>query len=239
MAWMSEACAAGARREAACCAVGLSVRTWQRWQQDEAKADGRTTAVHRPANRLSDAERQRLREVANTAEFRSLPPSQIVPALADRGDYLASESTFYRVLRAEGQAQPRGRARPATQTAPGAHRATAPNQVWSWDMTYLATTVKGIVFYLYLILDVYSRKIVGLEGFEAESAEHATPVVGRASLREGIGGHPLVLHSDNGAPLKGAPLLATLQKLGVVPSFSRPSVSNDNPDSEALFRTLK
>lgn len=239
MAWLSEACVAGARRKAACRAVGLSVRTWQRWQQDEAKADGRTTAVHRPANRLSDAERQRLLEVANTPEFRSLPPSQIVPALADRGEYLASESTFYRVLRAEGQVQHRGRVRPATQTAPRAHRATAPNQLWSWDITYLATTVQGIFFYLYLILDVYSRKIVGLEVFEAESAEHATTVVGRAYLREGIAGQPLVLHSDNGAPMKGATLLATLQKLGVVPSFSRPSVSNDNPYSEALFRTLK
>jgi len=239
MAWLSAACAGGARREAACRAVGLSVRTWQRWQQDAAQADGRTTAVHRPANRLSDPERQRLLEVANTPEFRSLPPSQMVPALADRGEYLASESTVYRVLRAADQVEHRGRARPPTRTAPKAHRATAPNQLWSWDITYLATTVQGMFFYLYLILDVYSRKIVGLEVFAAESAEHATTVVGRAYLREGIAGQPLVLHSDNGAPMKGATLLATLQKLGVVPSFSRPSVSNDNPYSEALFRTLK
>ena len=195
--------------------------------------------MHQPANRLSDTERQRLLEVANAPEFRSLPPSQIVPALADRGEYLASESTFYRVLRAEGQAQHRGRARPATQTAPRAHRATAPNQLWSWDITYLATTVQGMFFYLYLIMDVYSRKIVGLEVFDAELAEHATTVVRRAYLREAVAGQPLVLHSDNGAPMKGATLLATLQKLGVVPSFSRPSVSNDNPYSEALFRTLK
>jgi transposase InsO family protein len=115
----------------------------------------------------------------------------------------------------------------------------APHQLWSWDMTSLAATVRGVFFYLYLILDVYSRNIVGLEVFEAESAEHATPVVRRAYLREGIAGEPLVLHSDNGAPMKGATLLATLQKLGVVPSFSRPSVSTDNPYSEALFRTLK
>jgi putative transposase len=240
MAWLSEACAAGARREAACRAVGLSVRTWQRWQQEgQVQVDGRTIAVHRSANQLSEDERQRLLAVTNAPEFRSLPPSQIVPALADRGEYLASESTFYRVLRAEGQLQRRGRARPPTRTAPKAHRATAPNQLWSWDITYLATTVRGAFFYLYLILDVYSRKIVGLEVFEVESAEHATTVVRRAYLREGIAGQPLVLHSDNGAPMKGATLLATLQKLGVVPSFSRPSVSNDNPYSEALFRTLK
>jgi putative transposase len=165
---------------------------------------------------------------------------RIVPALADRGEYLASESTFYRILRAEGQLQRRGRARPPTRTAPKAHRATAPNQLWSWDITYLATTVRGAFFYLYLILAVYSRKIVGLEVFEAESAQprhHRGPPC--LSSREGIAGQPLVLHSDNGAPMKGATLLATLQKLGVVPSFSRPSVSNDNPYSEALFRTLK
>jgi transposase InsO family protein len=208
MAWRSAACAAGARREAACRAVGLSVRTWQRWQQDGAQADGRTTAVHRPANRLSDTERQRLLEVANTAEFRSLPPSQIVLALADRGEYLASESTCYRVLRAADQVEHRGRARAPTQAAPKAHRATAPNPLWSWDITYLATTVQGIFFYLYLLMDVYSRKSVGLEVFEAESAEHATPVVRRAYLREGIAGQPLVLHSDNGAPMKGATLAA-------------------------------
>jgi transposase InsO family protein len=219
--------------------VGLSVRTWQRWQRDAAQADGRTAAVHRPAHRRSDTERPRRLEVANTPEFRRLPPSQIVPARADRGEYLAAESTFYRVLRAEHPVEHRGRARPPTPAAPKAPRATAPNQLWSWDITYPATTVKGMFFYLYLIMDVYSRKIVGLEVFEAELAEHATPVVGRAYLREGIAGQPRVLHSDHGAPMKGATRLATLQKLGVVPSFSRPAVSNDNPDSEALFRTLK
>jgi putative transposase len=240
MAWLSAACAGGARREAACRAVGLSVRTWQRWQQDAAQADGRYA---RPCTDLPTASRTRSASACwrwpirlNSGVCRRV---RIVPALADRGEYLASESTFYRVLRAADQVEHRGRARAPTQRAPKAHRATAPNQLWSWDITYLATTVQGMFFYLYLIMDVYSRKIVGLEVFAAESAEHATTVVGRAYLREGIAGQPLVLHSDNGAPMKGATLLATLQKLGVVPSFSRPSVSNDNPCSEALFRTLK
>ena len=240
MAWLSAACAEGARREAACRAVGLSVRTWQRWQRDAAPVDGRYA---RPCTDLPTASRTRSASGCwrwpIRRSFAVCRRVRIVPALADRGEYLASESTFYRVLRAEGQAQHRGRARPPTQRTPQSHRATAPNQLWSWDITYLATTVQGMFFYLYLILDVYSRKIVGLEVFEAESAEHATTVVGRAYLREGIAGQPLVLHSDNGAPMKGATLLATLQKLGVVPSFSRPSVSNDNPYSEALFRTLK
>jgi putative transposase len=169
MAWLSPACAEGARRETACRAVGLSVRTWQRWQQDEAKADGRTTVVHQPANRLSDQERQRLLEVANTAEFRSLPPSENRP---DAG-------RPWRISRLGIDLLPgaacRGPRRHPRRIGP------RPRISFSrWDITYLATTVQGMFFYLYLILDVYSRKIVGLEVLAAESAEHATTVVGRA-----------------------------------------------------------
>jgi len=143
------------------------------------------------------------------------------------------------VLREEGQLKHRGKARAPAHRLPPSHSASAPNQVWSWDITYLATTVKGVFFYLYLIMDIYSRKIVGWEVFESESAEQASSVLKKAYLREGISGEELVLHSDNGSPMKGATLLATLQKLGVLPSFSRPSVSHDNPYSEALFKTLK
>ena len=118
-------------------------------------------------------------------------------------------------------------------------QANGPNQLWSWDITYLATTVKGIFFYLYLIMDVFSRKIVGWEVYENESADQASRVFRKTYLREGIAGDDLVLHSDNGSPMKGATMLATLQRLGVMPSFSRPSVSDDNPYSESLFKTLK
>ncbi len=123
--------------------------------------------------------------------------------------------------------------RPAPLTA------TGPHQVWSWDITYLATTVRGTFFYLYLIMAVFSRKIVGWEVYPSESAEQAASVFRKAHLREGVRADALVLHSDNGAPMKGATMLATLQRLGVVPSFSRPSVSDDNPFSESLFNTLK
>ena len=167
--------------------------------------------MHRPANQLSEDERQRLLEVANAPEFRSPPPSQIVPALADPvvsdwGEYSPRNRPSTACCGPQGSSSA-GAVRGPPPGAPKAHRATAPNQLWSWDITYLATTVRGMFFYLYLILDVYSRKIVGLEVFEAESAEHATTVVGRAYLREGIAGQPLVLHSDNGAPMKGATLL--------------------------------
>jgi transposase InsO family protein len=228
--------------EQACAQLNLSARTVQRWRAEAGvKADGRKEGARQrqPANRLRDEERQAILEVVNTPEFADRPPNQIVPALADQGRYLGSESTFYRVLRADGQLQHRGKSKPPTQRRPQPFTATAPNQVWSWDITYLATAVRGAHFYLYLILDVFSRKIVGWEVFDRECAEHAATVFRKAHLREGVGAETLVLHADNGSPMKGATMLATLQRLGVVPSFSRPSVSNDNPYSEALFKTLK
>ena len=240
--WVNEACAAGARQSKACEVLGLSSRTLQRWRENgQVKADGRGQPDSRsePHNKLSPLERQRILDIANSQEFAHLPPNQIVPMLADQGRYIASESTFYRVLREADQLAHRGKAKPPTRKRPAPLQANAPNQLWSWDITYLATTVKGIFFYLYLIMDVFSRKIVGWEIYETESADQASKLFRKTYLREGIAGVDLVLHSDNGSPMKGATMLVTLQRLGVMPSFSRPSVSDDNPYSEALFKTLK
>jgi len=240
--FIEEACTAGARREKACEVLGLAARTLQRWCEAGAiRADARPSAAQGrvPANRLSEAEREEILKVVNQPAFAHLPPSQIVPALADQGRYLASESTLYRVLRDNHQLKPRGKSRPPSHQRPKPFEAMAANQLWSWDITYLATTIRGRFFYLYLILDIFSRKVVGWEVFERECAEHAATVFHKAHLREGVQADDLVLHSDNGAPMKGATMLATLQRLGVVPSFSRPAVSNDNPFSEALFKTLK
>jgi putative transposase len=239
---LEEACAAGARLQPACRCLGLSLRTLQRWRSAEGiTADARAAAgaARTPANRLDAATRAAILEVANRAEFAHQAPNQIVPALADQGLYIASESSFYRVLREAGQLARRGKARAPTRRRPAPLQASAPNQLWSWDITYLASTLKGSFFYLYLIMDVFSRKIVGWEVFAQESAEHAAEVFAAAHQGEGVPRHTLVLHSDNGSPMKGATMLATLQRLGVVPSFSRPAVSNDNPYSEALFKTLK
>ena len=129
---------------------------------------------------------------------------------------------------------------PAQQRSkPRALCATAPDQLFSWDITYLPTLIKGIYFYLYLFMDIFSRKIVGWQIYETESSELAAEVMRDICERENIAPNQVVLHSDNGSPMKGATMLATLQALGVVPSFSRPAVSNDNPYSESLFKTLK
>ena len=242
IAWIDQAGAAGARREPACAVLGLTLRSVQRWVEDGAlKTDGRQAAAQRrtPANALTPDERARVLAVVNRPEFADRSPPQIVPRLADQGEYLASESTVYRILREERQLAPRGKAKPATHRRPEPRVATGPNQIWTWDITYLATPVRGVFFYLYLILDLFSRKIVGWEVHAQESAAHAAHLFRLSYLREEVDGDALTLHSDNGAPMKGATMLATLQRLGVVPSFSRPAVSNDNPYSEALFRTLK
>lgn len=163
-----------------------------------------------------------------------------MPALADRGQYVASESTFYRVLRKEGQVKHREPSRtPTNRHRPAAYVATGPNQVWSWDITYLRSPVRGQFYYLYMIVDVWSRKIVGWAIHEAESDIHASRLMYAAAGHECIRHSQLVLHADNGGPMKGSTLLATLQSLGVASSFSRPRVSNDNPYSESLFRTAK
>lgn len=194
----------------------------------------------KPANKLSDEERQQILEVCNQPEFSSLPPSQIVPTLLDEGRYIASESTFYRVLKAHNQLFHRGRSQnKKTHCKPRGYTATGPNQVWSWDVTYLPSRVKGQFYYLYMFEDIFSRKIVGYEVHERECGKLASALVQRCVLQEKCFQEPLVLHSDNGAPMKSLTMKAKLEELGITSSFNRPRVSNDNPFSESLFRTLK
>lgn len=242
---IEEAHAAGARLRCACEVAGIDLRTLQRWKAGGGLVGGdrRPHAVHpTPAHALSEVERAELVRVANEPRFASVPPARIVPMLADEGRYLASEATFHRVLRAEGQMSHRGRSKtPQASRPPTTHVATAPNQVWCWDMTFLPATVVGRWFYLYLILDLYSRKIVGFEVHETDSADHAAHLVRRTALSEGLHGTETrpVLHGDNGATLKATTVLAMLHWLGIKPSYSRPRVSDDNAFAEALFRTAK
>ncbi len=242
---IQEAHTAGARLKPACAIVGISLRTLQRWQatNDELRRDGRPDAARpMPAHALTEAERDRLLAVANEPRFADMPPARIVPMLADEGVYLASESTFSRVLKAHGQAAHRGRAKPPKAVRPPTtHIASGPRQVWCWDMTYLPSEVTGQWFFLYLILDLYSRKIVGWEVHADDHSDHAAHLVRRTALAEGIAalGEKPVLHGDNGSTLKATTVLAMLHWLGVKPSYSRPRVSDDNAFVESLFRNAK
>lgn len=244
---IEQACRAGARLHKACALIGLAARTVQRWLalgQDALQLGDRRTPDQRihncPPNRLSDAERAVAMGVLNSEEYKDLPPSQIVPRLADKGLYVASESTLYRLLHQAGQITHRRVERaPQKRSKPRALVATRPDQIYCWDITYLPTQVRGLFFYLYLFVDIFSRKVVGWQVFDCESAELAAQLLQDICQRQGIAPGQITVHSDNGGPMKGETMLATMQRLGVAHSRSRPSVSNDNPYSESLFKTLK
>ena len=236
---IDKAVESGARLKTAAAIMGISARTIIRWRHQGGGQDQRNGPLTAPAHKLSEHERQQILDTSNSAPFRDLSAKQIVPKLADQGVYLASESTFYRVLKEHKMLTHRQASKPVISRRPKEHVATGPCQVWSWDITYLQTSVKGLFFYLYMVVDVWSRKIIAAQVFAEESMDHSSMLLAHACMVHGVQPEQLVLHSDNGAPMKGATMLATLHKLGVVPSFSRPSVSNDNPYSESLFRTMK
>jgi putative transposase len=205
---IAQAVASGARQSTACTIVGLSLRTVQRWKLASSAEDGRTTRVQQPCNALTASEREQILTIANSAEFGQLPPSQIVPRLADQGIYIASESTFYRVMREENMVTHRQATRPAQERSkPRAICATAPNQLYSWDITYLPSGVKGIYFYLYMFIDIYSRKVVGWQVYRDENSDLAAAVLKDICASENIKPHQVILHSDNGSPMKGATML--------------------------------
>lgn len=236
---VNEAVAAGALQRAACMVLEIDPRTVQRWNAQEIGDDRRAGPKSTPANRLSDQERAFLLELLCSPEFRDLPVDQVVARLVDDGKYYASASSMRRILHEKKKAAHRSAARPSTHSRPRELVATGPNQVWSWDITYLRSPIRGAFFYLYMVVDVWSRKIVGAEVHEVECGELASALFKRACAREGVKPGQVSLHSDNGGPMKGATLQATLEALGIVASFSRPRVSDDNPYSESLFRTVK
>lgn len=237
---LDEAQASGARLAPACEVLEIDPRTPQRWKHSGIGDDRRAGPLSQPANALAEAEKAEILKIANTPEFRDKSPKQIVPLLADSDQYVASEATFYRVLRNANQVHHRASSKaPSKRHRPEAHTASGPNQVWSWDITYLRSMLRGSFFYLYMVLDIWSRKIVGFEVHEEENSDFAAWLLEASCGAEGALAGSLVLHSDNGSPMKGATMLAKLQQLGVAPSFSRPSVSNDNPFSESAFRTAK
>jgi putative transposase len=240
LAAVTEAQIAGARLPTACQVIGVSARTIQRWKRQPDADDRRCGPRHRPGNALSAREETRVLALLTSTRYGHLSPKQLVPRLADEGRSLASESTIYRLKRRVGW---RARRPPMLRTdvtrAITVHRAVRSNQVWSWDITYLPTVIRGRFLRLYLVMDVWSRRIVGWEVHDHENAERAATLIQRICADNDVDPTGLVLHSDNGKPMRGNTMIATLQWLGIVPSFSRPHVCNDTPYSEALFRTLK
>jgi putative transposase len=239
LALIDEAVASGARLESTCKELGLDARTIQRWRKTPSSDDRRRGPMSKPANALTAKEEREVLEILNSPEYSALSPHQVVAKLADMDIYKASERTMYRLLHRHKLSNHRERSRPRSRHRPIERRARGPNQAWAWDITFLRSPIRGAFWMLYLIVDVWSRKIVGWEVHDRESDQLASELFRGTCEREGIQPGQLTSHSDNGSAMKGKTLLATLQWLGIVPSFSRPHVSDDNPFPEALFRTLK
>lgn len=235
---IDEAVTAGARIFRACEVLGISTPTYYRWKNTGVDSDRRKGAARTVVRKLADSEREQIVAYCCSDRFKDDNPHVIHAKLLDEGIYVASVSSFYRVLRERGLLRHRSESRPAQwRGKPEQLKATGPNQVWSWDVTYLPTRVKGMYLFLYMLMDVWSRKIVAWEIHDRESEEYARDFFSRVAARENLEG--VRLHSDNGNAMKAQTVLILLYSLGIGPSFSRPRVSNDNPFSESLFKTFK
>jgi len=239
LALVYEAVASGARLHKACQEVGLAATTLARWRAAPDADDARRGPNGRPPNALTEPEEREALALMNAPEHSSMSPDTLVPYLATLGIYVASQATLYRLARRLKLLARRGRARPRTHRRPREHRATRPNQVWVWDITFLPCVVRGRFFKLYVVLDVWSRMIVGAEVHEVEDDAIAARLIERCCIEQGVRRDELVLHSDNGGAMKGNTMLAKLEQLGVMPSFSRPRVSDDNAFAESVMRTVK
>ena len=242
---VQEGISLGATLKAVANLFGVTTRTLRRWglmlRAQGFSCDQRKGAARNVAHRFSAEERQLVLSTVNDPRFADLTPGQIVAILAEEGKYVGSESTMYRIMRQEGLLNHRGRSRPPREPRdPPVLAATGIHQVLAWDITLLPGPVQGQFYYLYMVLDVWSRRILGVEVHERESGELAKHFFDRVCRDEGISpGSATILHSDNGAPMRSSTLAAKLVELGIERSFSRPRVSNDNAYAESLFRTMK
>jgi putative transposase len=219
---------------AACKALGVPRATLYRHRRPRAPRSRRTSS-----RALREDERARVLEVLYSERFRDASPRQVYAALLDEGVYLASIATMYRVLRADDAARERRRVVNHPAWPKPELVARGPNQVWSWDITKLKGPTKGVFFALYVVIDIYSRYVVGWLLAQSESAGLAERLLAETIEKEGVARGRLTIHSDRGAPMKSRSVAEMLADLGVDRSLSRPKTSNDNPFSEAQFRTIK
>lgn len=234
---IEEAKDAGARIFKACEVLDISLRTFKRWKSGSTQ-DLRKGAAKSVPKKLTEKERQAIIDVCCKKDYQDLTPYEIQVILLDAKIYLGSVSTFYRILRERDLVHFRGNTRKGTAShRPPERVATGPNQVWAWDITYLKSSIAGIYFFMYTIIDIWSKKIVGWHVDISESYLISEQLFQRVMKQHNLS--EVFLHSDNGNPMKAGTMLMTLYKLGIVPSYSRPRVSNDNAFIESFFKTLK
>jgi putative transposase len=192
-----------------------------------------------PPNKLTEAERQDILMVLRSPEYCDLAPAQIWARLLDDGVYLCSISTMYRLLAIAGENRERRRQRTHPARKKPELIAHGPNEVWSWDITKLQGPERGVYYELFVIIDIYSRYVVGWTVAPAETGELAKEFIADCLTRQAVSRDQLTLHADRGTSMTSKPVAQLLVDLGVARSHSRPHVSNDNPYSEANFKTLK
>jgi putative transposase len=220
----------------ACEALGVPRASIYRCRQ---RALRRRVPRPKPSRALSAVERQRVLAVLHQERFVDKAPAEIAAILLDEGVYHCSVRTMYRVLHDNREVRERRNQRRHPTYVRPEHLATGPNQVWSWDITKLRGPGKGIYFNLYVVLDIYSRYVVGWLVAERESGDIAEELIRATCEKEQIGRDQLTIHSDRGSPMKSQPVGYLYAELGITRTFSRPQVSNDNPYSESQFKTLK
>jgi putative transposase len=222
---------------AACGALDIPRATFYRRLSPDLSAPARKRPA--PPRALTVQEREQVLEVLHTDRFVDRAPTEVYAKLLDEGTYLCSSRTMYRILSdAEEVRERRDQLRHPEYKAPEL-LATASNQVWSWDITKLLGPVKWTYFYLYVILDIFSRYVVGWMLADAESAKLAKRLIDETCRKEGIQAGQLTIHADRGSAMTAQPVVALMANLGITKTHSRPHVSDDNPYSEAQFKTLK
>lgn len=237
IALIDEAMAAGARQTRACAAIGLDERRLRRWRTSE--GDGRTGGYRATAQALTEVEEDTIVSAISDKELQGLPPKQAYYRLMDLGVYVSSYTTFLRVLKERKLVVGK---RERKQTGRGKRPelvAMAPNQVWCWDITWLESPVIGKYFFLYMIIDMFSRKVVGWGVAAQESGALARKIFTYALETEGVSADQLIVHADNGKPMRSRTLRTLFSLLAVTASHGRPHTSNDNAYAESLFATFK
>jgi putative transposase len=220
----------------ACQALGVSRATFYRRQRP---TPGHQQPRPTPARALCETERERVLDVLASPRFVDRAPAEVVATLLDEGRYLCSERTMYRVLAASQPVRERRNQREHPPYTKPELVATAPNQTWSWDITKLLGPKKWSYFYLYVVLDIFSRYVVGWMVADRENSALAGRLIEESCAKQGVAPQVLTLHSDRGAPMTSKCTAQLLADLGVTRSLSRPQVCDDNPFSEAQFKTLK
>ena len=221
-----------------CRALDLARATvYRAWRRERHPVEPKPRPA--PARALSDEERRRVLNVLHEPRFADQPPAQVYATLLDEGRYLCSERTMYRILEAEGEVRERRNQLEHPPYAKPELLATGPNEVWSWDITKLKGPVKWTYFYLYVILDIFSRYTVGWMVAARESSTLAKRLITETCAKQEIIQEQLTLHADRGSSMKSKCVAQLLSDLGVTKTHSRPHVSNDNPFSESQFKTLK